>query len=74
MVDCSNKLTPILVALVCSRSKRAMYTLVVYSPIQIIAQEEGGGKQVFHKPCVSIKTKNIPLLRTSSMTVKSQLQ
>ena len=51
MDDCSNKLTLILVALVLS-SVAAMYTLVVYSPIQIIAQEEGGEPSIPQAMCI----------------------
>ena len=51
MDDCSNKLTLILVALVLS-SVGAMYTLVVYSPIQIIAQEEGGEPSIPQAMCI----------------------
>jgi hypothetical protein len=41
MVDCSNKLPPILVAIVVL-SVAAIFTQVVYGPIQTIAQEEDG--------------------------------
>jgi hypothetical protein len=51
MVDCSNKLTPILVAIVLS-SVAAMVTLVVYSPIQIIGQEEDGEPSIPQAICI----------------------
>ena len=40
MVDCSNKLPPILVAIVVL-SVAAIFTQIVYNPIHTIAQEEG---------------------------------
>jgi hypothetical protein len=59
MVDCSNKLTPILVALVLS-SVVAMFTLVVYSPMQIIAQEEDGEPSIPQAMCI-YKDQEYPL-------------
>ena len=51
MVDCSNKLPPILVAIVLS-SVAAMFTLVTYSPIQTIAQEEDGEPSIPQAMCI----------------------
>ena len=50
MVDCYNKLPPILVAIVLS-SVAAMFTLVTYNPIQTIAQEEDGEPSIPQAMC-----------------------
>jgi hypothetical protein len=51
MVDFSNKLPPILVAIVLS-SVAAMFTLVAYSPTQTIAQEEDGEPSIPQAMCI----------------------